>query len=416
MPENTTMPRCPTMPRRSKMPRRSAMPWHSTMPPGVALAALLAPGAAPIDARAQPVVENTLASAWATTAEWSLEEDLRIWGPPGGYLGLVAAVAADSRDNIFILDYLTQEIHVFDAEGGFLRTLGGQGEGPGEFRDALGPAIAPGDTLWVADQRAPRYSLFGPDGTFIGTRIRRGAASGGARTKRCTIAPDGSYMEWWTRFPKEERSGEMSDIDLLHFHPIRVSPGGEGQDTLPHLAFTQQMADMPSQGARRPVWFGASLSRALGCRDEVWFARGDEYRLYRRSLDGDTTVIATLAGVTPAEVDEADRDELRGMFGGRANPAVLEDLLRTLPATKPVVVNVFVDGAGHVFVVPETSRVDAGAAIDVFREDGVFVGRLAVPKSVGIDPGTVYATSDYLLFAGADDAGTPYVTRLRIRR
>lgn len=387
------------------------------LPPATALSALLATGGMLHDAAAaQSVVENALASAWKTTPEWTLEEDLRISGPPGGFLGMIFAVAADSRDNIYILDYMTQDIHVFDAEGGFLRTLGGQGDGPGEFRDALGPAISRGDTLWVADQRAPRYSIFAPDGTFIRTQTRRGAPSGGRRTERCTIAPDGSYMEWWTRYPKEERSGDMSDIDLVHFHPVRVSPGGDGQDTLPHLEFTQRMADMPSQGMRRPVFFGPGLELALGCSDDLWFARNGEYGLYRRSLEGDTTVIATLNGVTPAEVDEADRDEVRALFERRPNPVVMGDYLGTLPDTKPVIVNIFVDGAGHVFVIPETSRVDAGTAIDVFREDGVFVGRVAVPKSVRIDPDTVYATADYILFAGADDAGTPYMTRLRIRR
>ena len=194
------------------------------------LAATLITAATPSHAAAQTVVENSLSSAWTTTTEWTLEEDLRIWGPPEGYLSLVGGLAADSRDNIYILDYLTQEIYVFDSEGDFVRTLGGQGDGPGEFRNALGPAIGPGDTLWVADQRAPRYSMFGPDGTFLGVRQRRGIASGGAGTERCTMTPDGDYLEWWTRFPKEERSGDMSDIDLLHLYPIRVSPHVEEQE------------------------------------------------------------------------------------------------------------------------------------------------------------------------------------------
>ena len=317
------------------------------LPLTAALSALLTSGGMLHGAAdAQVVVDNSLESAWTSTAEWTLEEDLRIGGPPGGYLTMVVAVAADSRDNIYILDYVTQEIHVFDPEGGFLRTLGGQGDGPGEFRDALGPAIAPGDTLWVADQRAPRYSIFGPDGTFLRTRTRRGASSGGARTERCTIARDGSYMEWLTRYPKEEKTGDMADIDLLHFHPIRVSRNAEEQDTLPHLEFTQQMADMPSLGMRRPVHFGPDLRLAWGCSGDLWFALSGEYRLYRRSLEGDTTLIATLDGVRAADIDEADRDEVRAMFQRRPNPALMGDYL----------------------------------------------------------------------FAGEDDAGTPYVTRLRIRR
>ena len=74
-------------------------------------------------------------------------------------------------------------------------------------------------------------------------------------------------------------------------------------------------------------------------------------------------------------------------------------------------------GPDGTFVIPETSMVDAGQAIDVWREDGVFLGRLSVPATVKLTPkGMVHATEDYMLFAGEDDAGTPYVTRLRIRR
>ena len=401
---------------RSPTLRRSAGP-HPTryLPCAVTAAALLATGAVPVDARAQVVVENTLASAWTTTPEWTLEEDLRIWGPPpDGYLGGVIAVAADSRDNIYILDSTTQEVQVFDAGGGFLRTLGGQGQGPGEFREALGPAIAPGDTLWVADQGAPRYSIFGPDGTLIGTRVRR--ATWGLITERCTIMPDGSYMEWGVRYPNREGSDDPSDVDLVRYYPVRVSPDVEKQDTLPYLEFVLQLADLPSVGLRRPVWFGPRLKKALGCRDNVWFVSSGEYRVYSRSLAGDTTVVFTLNGVRPAAVDEADRDDMRATFERYSNPALMGDYLRALPEHKPVIAGLFVDGAGHVFVVPETSRVDAGTAIDVFREDGIFLGRVAVPEAVTIDPGIAYATRDYLLFAGEDEAGTPYVTRLRIRR
>ncbi len=379
-------------------------------------AVVLATGAVPVNARAQVVVENTLGSSWTTTSEWTLEEDLRIWGPPGGYLGDVIALVADSRDNMYILDGTTQEIQVFDAEGGFLRTLGGQGQGPGEFREALGPAIAPGDTLWVADQGAPRYSIFGPDGTLIGTRVRR--ATWGLITERCTIAPDGSYMEWGVRYPNRERSDDPSDVDLVHYYPVRVSPDAEQLDTLPYLEFTLQLADLPSVGLRRPVRFGPRLKKALGCRDDVWFASSGEYRVYRRSLAGDTTVVLTLEGVRPAAVDEADRDEVRATFERypELGAALMADHLRALPEDKPVIAGLFVDGAGHVFAVPEASGVNAGTAIDVFREDGVFLGRMAVPEAVRIDPGTAYATGDYLLFAAEDEAGTPYVTRLRIRR
>ena len=364
---------------------------------------------------AQVAVENSLASAWTTVTEWTLEEDLRLWGPPGGYFGTIGSLAADSRDNIYVLDVSSQEIQVFDSEGAFLRTLGGAGEGPGEFRFAAGPAVGPGDTVWVADGMSRRYSIFGPDGTFLRVKTRR--INQGQSPQRCTFGPDGTYREWAMRFPNEERSGDFSDIDVVHHYPVLVSSYGDTQDTLPRLEFTQQMAEIPSRGLRRPVFFGPSLEFALDCVDRLWFAHTGEYKLFQRTLDGDTAIVATLDGPRPAEVDEADRDWVRAIFERRPNPPLVADHLRALPARKPIIVDIFVDGAGHVFVIPETTRVKAGKSIDVFREDGVFLGRLAVPTTVKLTlKGMVHATEDYMLFAGEDDAGTPYVTRLRIRR
>jgi len=380
---------------------------------GAILVAALGGCALADDESGTRVVENTLASSWQATGEWTLEEDLRLYGPPGGYFGAVGALATDSRDNIFVLDGFAQQIHVFDSEGAHLRTVGGKGEGPGEFRMAQALVMGPGDTLWVTDPMTRRYSVFGPDGGLARLVTRR--INGGAAAERCSLSDDGSYLEWVTRFPNEERTGELSDIDLLHIYPLRVSPDGDGQDTLPRLEFTQTMADMPSMGMRRPVWIGPALRRTFNCSGSFWFAQSGEYRLYKRTLEGDTTLITSLTDARPADVDEADRDELRRRFGER--PAVLADQLRALPEEKPIIETMFVDGVGHMFVIPETERVEPGTAIDVFRDDGVFLGRLGVPETVTLTYHRgAYATRDYLLFAGADDAGTPYVTRLRIRR
>ncbi len=87
----------------------------------------------------------------------------------------------------------------------------------------------------------------------------------------------------------------------------------------------------------------------MGCRDDVWFARSEEYRVWR-SLAGDTTVVFTLEGVRPAAVDEDDRDELRATFERYPNPALMADHLRALPENKPVIAGLFVDGTGNVFV------------------------------------------------------------------
>lgn len=50
--------------------------------------------------------------------------------------GRIEDVAIDTRNRIFLLDSGRQLVGVFTAEGDYLDTLGGGGQGPGEFDGA----------------------------------------------------------------------------------------------------------------------------------------------------------------------------------------------------------------------------------------------------------------------------------------
>ena len=61
-------------------------------------------------------------------------------------------------------------IEVFAADGEHLRSIGREGEGPGEFRIASAHGLV-GDTLWVLDFPTPRISRFGMDGSHVSTTL-----------------------------------------------------------------------------------------------------------------------------------------------------------------------------------------------------------------------------------------------------
>ena len=66
-------------------------------------------------------------------------------------------VAVDEKGHIYVLDYGSKEVRVFDREGRHLRNMARDGEGPGEF--SLLPAFSPEyrivwqppNHLWIAD-------------------------------------------------------------------------------------------------------------------------------------------------------------------------------------------------------------------------------------------------------------------------
>lgn len=63
----------------------------------------------------------------------------------------------------------SQELRFFDSRGRYLRSVGGDGEGPGEFRFPTRVRPIGGDSLMVWDQRLLRISYLDLEGAFLGS-------------------------------------------------------------------------------------------------------------------------------------------------------------------------------------------------------------------------------------------------------
>jgi len=78
-----------------------------------------------------------------------------------------AGLMPDGR--IVVADAGLSVIRVFDANGTFLSQLGGEGEGPGEFRGLRGVWIVPPDTIGAWDSSSVRITYFEAAGSLIRT-------------------------------------------------------------------------------------------------------------------------------------------------------------------------------------------------------------------------------------------------------
>ncbi len=63
--------------------------------------------------------------------------------------GVVSQLVEDDAGNVYLLDGQLSEIQVFSPEGEWLRTVGREGEGPGEFRNGSDMFLGPGNLLSV---------------------------------------------------------------------------------------------------------------------------------------------------------------------------------------------------------------------------------------------------------------------------
>ena len=353
------------------------------------------------------VVENTGVPTWTDESAWHLSESLRLGsasqvGSEAEQFGSVVSVESDSRGRIYILDGQGQSVSVFLHDGTFLRTVGRRGQGPGEFTAAWALSIGSGDTLTILDDGMMRYSVFSPDGRFVDMHPRGIVGYGPPLPVRLA---SGGYLDWGLGSP----DGRLGRRGL--FYPVRYGQGFGRVDTFPAIAYTRDM--VPS--GRMPLMdYGGFLVVTPDAEGDIWFAQSQTYRVYRRTLNADTTVTFTLP-VEPVPVREVDRERVRDRWTRR--PELQAEQLAALPRVKPIIYGILPDNQGHVFIFVDVAEVPTGTAVDVFRDTGVYLGRMNLPVPVALESNRQpigKISGDYLYLVAKDEMDVPYVYRFEI--
>ena len=127
-------------------------------------------------------------SAATMGPEWQAHLETRIGSldDPDQSLNTVGQVMLGPEDELFISQPRDAEVRVYDVEGTLVRTIGGRGEGPGEFGQ-IGYAGLSGDTLYVTD--GGRISFFNLGGDFLGSRTLTTELIPGAELTYAPFAP-----------------------------------------------------------------------------------------------------------------------------------------------------------------------------------------------------------------------------------
>ncbi|WP_420632623.1 6-bladed beta-propeller [Candidatus Palauibacter sp.] len=80
------------------------------------------------------VVRTVSGSQWGADATLVPELSIGEMDGPDEYLfGSIASVAVDDDRNVYVFDQQAQNVRIYDPEGGYMRTLGRPGQGPGEW-------------------------------------------------------------------------------------------------------------------------------------------------------------------------------------------------------------------------------------------------------------------------------------------
>lgn len=326
----------------------------------------------------------------------------QVEGPPEVTFGDIQAVALDGRSRIYVADRIGSAVRVYAPDGRFLRQIGREGRGPGEFEGPADLTFGPEGRLFVRDAR----------------RITVLAA------KRSGGIPDSVAATWPIANMADARFGSPARFDAggTYFDPAYAFPHG-GSPTFYYVAVrdgvptgdTVRVPPYANLIATFPAYymlgqydgrivrglahapFEAVPSWDLTTRGTVVGGDGRTPALVETEAAGDTLRTLPLPRPARRSIPAAARDDSLRAFRARldslpvSRDALLAatELVRSgrLPDSLPAFRSVRVDADGDLWV--ERWPLESGGQrtyYDVLAADGAYRGSLVLPVRIAEHP------------------------------
>lgn len=364
-------------------------------------------------------VSNPVHGLWDVNpgTRWRLVESLRIGtatddGPDA--FGNVISLTLDALDRLWIVDSQANEVRVFDSNGGYVRIIGGRGEGPGEFIGARGVGHGPNGEIWVEDGRLKRWEIFDTAGSRIGGQ-RYVTQVGGEWRLGFFLAHD------W-----------IQDSDQYVYRVYRPgATGGLEPDgrvfKLPEEPPDPPQIEFTRGGATFSFWapFSPLSKRILGPNLDIWWSdgldKGGRYELRRIDLESGRTLHTVLRQYEPVVISEAARvagveaelDPVRGGHNRPGAPRPPPEAMDLVPRVYPPFEDFHLSRDGSLWV--RRNLGDGVVGVDVFDSEGRYLGQPEIPDGFA-DMSVRLIIGDRMYVIDSDEMGVDYVVRLEIVR
>ena len=334
-------------------------------------------------------------------------------GPDEFTFGLISEMVPDASGGLYLFDGNAPALRYYDADGRFVRKLGGEGAGPGEYQDAaLGLGIRRDGRVVMRDPRNVRLNVYNPDGSYSDAWP---VASGLFTSQAMTIDTlDHIYLKILLGRPREN---EPWPVGLLH-----LDAEGSIVDTIP----PPRIEGEPTEAANGR--FLPQKHWALSRYGQVIIGVSDEYHFEIRNPDG--TVVRVEMEWTPLPIPAEEKGEWQVFLDWQweRQGQFMTSEMRPIPDQKPAYRGFFpgLDGTiwVHVHVPAEKREVTAEpdpdappaitwaepVAFDAFESDGTYLGRALIPPRTRI---SVFSRTD-LWGIRRGDFDEQYAVRLRV--
>ncbi len=286
-------------------------------------------------------------------------------------------IVADESGNVYILDSKAQHIKKFDSNGKFLKLIGREGQGPGEFSRPSG-LVCSGDKLVAWDMRAFRFSLFTLDGEPIKS-VRHSFIEQGNPQKMRAL-PSGEFVV---------------GIEKVHFDPktpqdfsiVLYSAEMEKVKTIYSHQVWRNIWGIPDAG-NIPLPFAPYIHWDLTPDGRIVIGYSDKYEI--GIYDREEVELATISHTyEPVKVTQLDREFFfksvsytqsspDGTVTTTEPPPAFKEHVK-FPEFKPAFSHLVVDSDGNILVCPYgKDKKEEYKSFDAFDPEGNFIGRVRI--------------------------------------
>lgn len=332
-------------------------------------------------------IVESFAPAWGDSAHWRVGTapvlDLAESGTGDAHnFYRVRNVTRLPDGGIAVVNRGSSEIRKFSADGTFVGSAGGYGEGPGEFSNVQQVELV-GDSLLVRDVR--RVALFGPDLRHVRTlQLHPGARSLhylGNGTMVVPVIMD--YPEEYGLLRPPEAL-LVYDLEGVRLDSIGWTPGSEEYVTDALMGF--------------PLFGKGSVLDTHG--DRIFLGSSDHMQVEEIDANGDTLRILRIPdyplALTPDQVQAERNLRLNPPLpqGVTSLPPPFVEAVEGMPSpeTRPAYADLLVDPTGAVWLRPFRGSSERGGPEHwlVLGPDGTWLGSVETPENflvreIGVD-------------------------------
>jgi len=280
-------------------------------------------------------------------------------------------IMSDAKGNIYVCDYRANNIKIFDASGKFIKILGREGQGPGEFSWPF-QAICAKEMLIVWDMRNRRLCALTLDGEYI--TAKKITYDTGTPQKMRSLPNGDAVIEMENTFFREQDRPQEYTIQIF-------SPNLEHKKTI----YSQEVwrnkyfrrGNVPQPFSPLVYWDVSPDGKIV-----IGFSEKYEISLY----DSEKGKLSTFThSYEPVKVTEQDKkDHFAGITysrGGVTAQEIPDFIVKNtkFPKVKPAFNSILVDSEGNILVhAYRKNRDEMYKYFDSFDSKGNFIANVQV--------------------------------------